>query len=67
MPSFLRNSGSNYTYDMLNISLLTKFENKNIKLKNKFFPYPLESSVKGVYLLMLLKRSNLFFCRLLIK
>ena len=36
MPSFLRISGSNYSY-MLIISLLTNFENKNIKIKESIF------------------------------
>ena len=54
MSSFLRISGSNYSY-MLNISLLTKLWKQKYKDKSQFFAYPLENSVKGVYLLTLLK------------
>ena len=52
LSSFLRISGSNYAYDMLNISILTIFENKYIKTKKQFCAYPLENSVKDVRLLI---------------
>ena len=71
MLSFLRNLGSNYAYHMLKILALTKFWKKICKDKKKkwqFFAYPLENSVKGVYLLTLLKNLVCsFFCCALIK